>query len=42
MKIKQYLQEISITSKSINSTDYLKLGISEEYGEIIEYNIYNN
>ena len=35
MKIKQYLQEISITSKSINSTDYLKLGISEEYGEII-------
>lgn len=35
MNIETYLNEISITSNSIKSEDYLKLGISEEYGEII-------
>ena len=35
MKMEKYLEGISITSKSITSTEYLKLGISEEYGEII-------
>lgn len=35
MKIEKYLKGISITSKSITSTEYLKLGISEEYGEIM-------
>ena len=35
MNINKYLQEISITSTSIKSEDYLKLGISEEYGEVI-------
>ena len=35
MKIKQYLNEIHITSNSIQSQDYLKLGISEEFGEIL-------
>lgn len=35
MKIEKYLKEISITSHSIRSIDYLKLGISEEYGEVM-------
>lgn len=35
MRIEKYLEGISITSKSITSTEYLKLGISEEYGEIM-------
>lgn len=35
MTITDYLNNIKITSQSIKSEDYLKLGISEEYGEII-------